>query len=287
VVIPAPTEPAPPPGPGAPAEDVAAWRASQAQWKAEHEAYRQQQAAQKQAANQAASAAARAERVARAAVYRESRARTRSNPLYSAALIGVALIAGAITALVLGNNAPGPMQILAGVAVSTGVLGVGIIVNGALGRRSGGAAGMAIVLLIPLALAGIFPQSANLRYSGDATFTAHGTPGSSETYVDGTGNVTVDLTSYFSSPRPTTAPNGWESSSVTVLVGKGNLTLIVPEGEYVNVNSFVLQHHSTGSAREFYVGKDTGWANVTRAISVNLSVGSGTISIITAPSEMG
>jgi hypothetical protein len=72
-----------------------------------------------------------------------------------------------------------------------------------------------------------------------------------------------------------------------VLVGKGNLTLIVPEGEYVNVNSFVLQHHSNGSQREFYVGNDTGWANVTRAISVSLSVGSGTISIIKAPSEMG
>ncbi|MCU1469517.1 MAG: PspC protein [Glaciihabitans sp.] len=286
-IVPAPTAPIPPPGPGAPADEVEAWRESQAQWKAEHEAFRQQQSAQKQAANQAASAVARAERLARAAAYREVRLRTRSNPLYSAALIGGALIAGAITALVLGNNAPGPLQVLDGAAVAAGVLGLGIIVNGALGRRSGGATGVAILLLIPLALAGIFPQSANLRYAGDATFTPHGSPGSGETYVEGTGNVTVDLTSYFSSARPTTAPNGWVSSQVTVLVGKGNLTLIVPEGEYVNVNSFVLQSDSHYADRMFAVGNDPGWQNVTRAIEVNLNVGSGTISIIKAPSEMG
>jgi phage shock protein PspC (stress-responsive transcriptional regulator) len=288
--IPSPDGPPPPPAPAANAgeEELAAWRASQEQWKTEHEAFRVQQAAERHAASQAAAAAARAERLARAAVYRAAYRRTRSNPLYSAALIGVALVAGAITALVLGGGAPGALQFLAGLAVAVGILGLGIIVNGAIGRRSGGASGMAVLLLIPLILAGFFPQSSHLQYTGDATFTPHGHAGSSATYVEGSGDVTVDLTSYFSTPRPTgptSATDGRSSGFVHVLVGQGDVTLILPEDEYVTVDSHVWggDHAGGDTEHRYSVAGDAAWKNVTRAIDVEVDDGNGTVSIIRTP----
>jgi phage shock protein PspC (stress-responsive transcriptional regulator) len=237
----APTEPLPAPAAGATADEVAAWRASQAQWKADHQAYRQQQAAEQVAAMQAASLAARTERVARALEYREERARTRSNPLYSAALIGVALIAGAVTTLVIGNGAPLPFDYLTGFAVAVGVLGLGIILNGALGRRAGGASGMAVLLAIPLLLAAVFPQSDILQYSGTTSHVYHASATqSARHYVQLTGDTTIDLSDYFATSPPPSAQNPLYNN-LSIFVGSGDVTVIVPG------NTFEYLHAATGS----------------------------------------
>lgn len=240
-----PVQPTPLPA-DAPAEDVAAWRASQVQWKADHEAYRQQQFQQRREAAQAASRAAQAERAARAAAYRERYAATRSHPLYSVALVGVALVAGAITTLAIGNNSPTPTQWLVGTAVAVGIIGVGIIVNGAIGKRSGGASGVAVLLSIVLLVAAVVPQTQQRHYFGtlDIAPTFHSSV-TQTTYLQGAGNVRLDLSSYYSTPRPSFSKNdGLQSySQVNVLVVSGNVTVTLPADEYVHIDAGTAGGH--------------------------------------------
>jgi phage shock protein PspC (stress-responsive transcriptional regulator) len=230
----------------APAEDVAAWRASQAQWKADHEAYRQQQFQQRREAAQAASRAAQAERAARAAAYRERYAKTRSNPLYSVALVGVAFVAGAITTLAIGGGSPTPSQWLVGTAVAVGVLGVGIIVNGAIGKRSGGASSVAVLLAIVLLVAAVVPETQQRHYFGTLSVapTFHSSVNQT-TYLQGAGNVRLDLSSYYSTPRPSFSNHdGLQSySQVNVLVVSGNVTVTLPADEYVHIDAGTAGGH--------------------------------------------
>ncbi|MDQ1563431.1 MAG: hypothetical protein QOI14_382 [Actinomycetota bacterium] len=300
--VPAPTVPAPAPeapaplAPGASTDEVAAWREGQAQWKAQHEAFRQQQAAERQSASQAATLAARTERVARALEYREERARTRSNPLYSVALIGVGLIGGAITTLVLGGGAPSPMQFLAGSAVAVGILGLGIILNGALGRRSGGASAIAVLLCVPLILAALFPQTDALRYSGPTTLTYHSSQSEPQRhYIQLTGNTTVNLADYYSTPRPTT-PGLQSYNSVTVWTGSGNVTVIVPADEFEYLSARSGSGTITGVDHLQYRGrwntelKPVDAKNLddpSRELEVSVYVGSGNVTFVQAPSTTG
>jgi hypothetical protein len=235
--------------------------------------------------------------MARLAVEREARARTRSHPLYSVSLIGVALIAGALTALLLGDGQPGPREILSGIAIAVGVLGAGIIVNGAIGHRAGGASAVAILLIIPLVLSGVFPQGANIRYSGDATFTPQDEgDGSSQTYVDGFGDVTIDLSSYYPTPRPA-AIDGWSSDQITLLVGRGDVNVILPADEYITVSTAtgsgsirtndgtqLLGDRPHSSSEQLSVGGDRDWNDTTRALDVRVAVGNGDITVEQAAS---
>jgi phage shock protein PspC (stress-responsive transcriptional regulator) len=242
-----PVQPAPLPA-DAPAEDVAAWRASQVQWKADHEAYRQQLFQQRREAAQAASRAAQAERAARAAAYRERYAATRSNPLYSVALVGVAFVAGAITTLALGSGTPTPVEWLVGTAVAVGVLGAGIIVNGAIGKRSGGASSVAVLLSIVLLVAAVVPQTQQRHYFGTLRVapTFHSSL-TQTTYLQGAGNVRLDLSSYYSTPRPSFSKHdGLQSySQVNVLVVSGNVTVTLPADEYVHIDAGTAGGHIT------------------------------------------
>ena len=288
--LPSVVAPAPPnvaPGPDAGSDEVAAWRANQAQWKVDHDAFLQQQAAERQAVNSAAAAAARAERVARALDYREERARNRSNPLYSLALVGVALVAGAITALVLGAGSPTPIQFLIGTALAVGILGIGIIINGALGRRGGGATAVAVLLMLPLALAGIFPQSGTLKYSGDWTVVAHGGVGSTSHYELGSGNLTLDARTYFATPRPATGLDRG-GSSISVYVGSGTVRILVPNDEYVEVSRHVIAgSHAGGSYHDYYLGTDRADKNEVRNIYIEAVVGTGRIIVVREPTSTG
>jgi phage shock protein PspC (stress-responsive transcriptional regulator) len=235
-------EPDAPAAPAAPATDdqVADWRERQAQWKTNHEAYRRQHSAERQAANQAAASAARAERMARASVEREQRVLTRSNPLYSVSAVGLAFVAGAVTSLVTGAGAPGPVDFLAGGAVAVGVLGLAIVINGAMGRRSGGASAIAVLLLIPLIFASIFPQTSTLRYSGDRDLVLHSAgQGSSRTYTQLSGDVTIDLSNYYRSPRPSNAAD-FTAEEVRIFDGSGHVTVILPSDEYENLSATTL-----------------------------------------------
>jgi phage shock protein PspC (stress-responsive transcriptional regulator) len=300
--IPTPTIPTPAPdapaalAAGASTDEVAAWRESQAQWKSENQAFRQQQAAQRQSASQAAALAARTERVARALEYREERARTRSNPLYSVALIGVALIGGAITTLVLGGGAPSPIQFLGGAAVAVGILGLGIILNGALGRRSGGASAIAVLLCVPLALAAVFPQTDALRYAGPTTLTLHRSAADPyRSYGQLIGNMTVDLGHFYTTPRPTTGKTE-PTNGVNVWVGSGNVTVVVPahEFEYISAKtgSGVITspdgtQHSGSFSSSTFGEKPANFDQTLRQLDVSVYTGSGNITFVQAPTTTG
>jgi phage shock protein PspC (stress-responsive transcriptional regulator) len=275
---------------GAPADEIAAWRTSQDEWKVNHDAYRRQQLEVRHAAARAAADAAQAERAARAAAFRERQRLTRSHPLYSAALIGTALLAGAITTLAVGGGAPTPVQWLVGTAVAVGVLGIGIMVNGAIGRRSGGASGVAVLLALVLLVAGVFPQTQALHYFGSLSVapTQHGT-NSSATYVQGFGDVRVDLESYYSTPRPTFAKQGSIQDEVNIVVLSGNVTVLLPADEYQHLDGATAGGHITTwdgktvdgeYSRQVNLPGDPNGDRATRELDVDIHVLRGTITFI-------
>jgi phage shock protein PspC (stress-responsive transcriptional regulator) len=294
-VLPETAEPPAPPAESASPDAIAHWRETQAAWKAQNEAFREQRAAERQATSQAAVTAARAERIARALEYREQRARTRSNPAYSTAVVGIALVAGAITTLALGKGTLEPINALTGIAVAVGVLGLGIILNGAMGRRSGGASAVAILLLIPLLAAVVFPQSSSLRYQGSSVHTLHySSQGAERYYYQVSGNVTIDLANYF----PTTKPSSHalpEYNSIEVWVGSGNVTVIVPkttanEFEFLSARSLSGTITSPSGAK---VPSD--WRSVNapegtaifRSLGVSVYAASGNVKFVEAPATNG
>ncbi|WP_213815611.1 PspC domain-containing protein [Glaciihabitans sp. dw_435] len=242
----------PPPAPPAPtadssAADVAAWREQQAQWKQQHDAYRRHQGAEFQAANRAAQERARQQRFAQREAERAARARTRSNPLYSFIVIGLAIVIGGIVTLAT-YTAPTAHTldvdaILAGLASALAVLAVGIIVNGVRGKRSGGASGFAAVLLVPIIFAAIVPQTDTFRYAGDQTFTVvQPSAYSTTTYVNGAGAVRADLSKFYPSPAPagtTSGDGGYTDDSVNIVVGAGDVTVTLPKNEWVSVVAYV------------------------------------------------
>lgn len=229
----APAEPgARPPAPSATAsaEEFAAWRQQQAQWKAENDAFRANQANEQRAASRAAQEQYRAERAARRAVYTAHYARTRSNPLYSFIAIGLALVVGGIVTVLLGDGTVEPAGVLAGLGATLAVLAVAIIVNGARGRRPGGAQGVAAIVLVPLVAAALLPHGPNISYTDDATFAP--TARDSETYVAdsyviGVADTVIDLRDYFDSPLPADY-DGDLFENMSVVSGIGDVTVLVP-----------------------------------------------------------
>jgi phage shock protein PspC (stress-responsive transcriptional regulator) len=287
-----PSAPTPPPAPATDAstEQLAAWREQQTQWKTEYDAFRGQQDAEKQARSRAAAEQARAERMARAAAERAARARTRSHPLYSVILIGLALVAGGVAALAIGGGQPGPTAILAGIAVTVGVLGLGILVNGARGRRGGGATALAIVLLIPLAVAAVFPQNPNLRYSGAWHVSPTQTGGSDQLYVEGFGPVTLDLRGYFDAKR-----SAHYEGDVNLYLVAGNVTVLLPEGETVSIDAQTGRGAiDTDTGVHRVGGRANHWATTTadtdhasRVLDLEVATGSGRITIQHEPATTG
>jgi phage shock protein PspC (stress-responsive transcriptional regulator) len=281
------------PAAGAAAEEIAAWRASQDQWKADHEAYRLRQAEQHRAAARAAADAAQAERAVRAATMRERRRRTRSHPLYSLALVGAALLAGAISTLIVGAGRPGAPQWLIGAAVALGVLGLGIIINGALGHRSGGASAIAVLLALILLVPAVFPQDGTRHYFGAFRIapTAHAGTGGTTTYLQGIGSVRVDLASYYSTPRPKfTRDGGLQSyNQINLVVASGDVTIVLPADEYESIDAATAGGYITATDGTRVAGQYVKQINLpgdpkgerdTRQLDVDIHVLHGNITFI-------
>src|SRR5690606_35785645 len=122
--------PVPPPAtPPADADELEAWKALQEEWKREHAAWkaRQAEAARERAAHDRR---LRAEQSAAArAVIAEDYRRSRSHPLFSLVAIGIALVAGAVSALlVVGTGDWTTTATQIGLAVALGVLGLAVVI---------------------------------------------------------------------------------------------------------------------------------------------------------------
>lgn len=291
----APTAPTAP-APGAPAEELAAWREQRALWEAQHNAFRSQQDADRQARARAAQEQARVDRAIRRQAELELRARTRSHPLYSFVVIGLALIAGGLVSLLTNAGAFDLPAIVAGLAAALGVLAVGIIINGVIGKRPGGASGVAIVTLIALGFCAIIPTGPHFQYGGTAYFTPVDRPGTAtDSYVTAFGDATVDLADFYDESTPVNPQ--WTSDPVATVTGVGNVTVILPDDEYVHVNAelgdggiatrsggedsgSVAQNQGEGFTGDYAPAGAAPWDGTERRLTVTVLVGSGSITII-------
>lgn len=234
---PAPEAP-PHPASGATDDDLAAWKEQQAAWKREYDGWKQQQAAgERELAQQRAAEQRRLRQEQSAERHRaaiEEQRRTRSNPVYSLVAIGLAIIAGAATALTIGETGDATAAIT-GMAVSLGVLGLAIIVNGFRGKRSGGSSGVAFLLVIALSATSFFSWT-NGPVSGDAIeWSPSYSPAEQENRrVVVTGNVTLDLSNYFVDPADA---DWYQNGMVRLWVGRGDVRVILPAGEYSAVEA--------------------------------------------------
>lgn len=153
-----PAPPAPlPPGSQDPAA-LEAWRAQHAAWKEQDQAWRRQQ----QDVERAARDQLRRERQAETAVFaaeaaERRRIRRASNPragfAFAATIIGLAIITGAAVGLTTGADALGGALGLLAAAL---ILALGMVVAGALRRRSGFLAFITVITLIGGLVAGAF-----------------------------------------------------------------------------------------------------------------------------------
>jgi hypothetical protein len=236
---PAPEAP-PHPASGATDDDLAAWKEQQAAWKREYDGWKQQQAAgERELAQQRAAEQRRLRQEQSAERHRaaiEEQRRTRSNPVYSLVAIGVAIIAGAATALTIGETGDATAAIT-GMAVSLGVLGLAIIVNGFRGKRSGGSSGVAFLLVIALSATSFFSWTNGPLTGRDIEWAPTFSDDSSVRRTVFAGNVTLDLSEYFDNRVDV---DEYRNGKVELYVGRGDVTVIVPANERVTVDSYAL-----------------------------------------------
>lgn len=153
-----------PPADAPPADDLAAWRAQHAAWKEQDQAWRQQQ----QDASRAAREQARRERQARATAFaadaaERRRARRASSPrtpfAYVAVVAGLAVVLGTFAAL----RQAGDLAPAQGLFVAAIVLGAGMVLAGALRRRSGFLAFTTLAVVLGGAVATALPAAQALH----------------------------------------------------------------------------------------------------------------------------
>jgi phage shock protein PspC (stress-responsive transcriptional regulator) len=235
--IPDPMGPVAPP-PGAPAEDVAAWRERQQAWRTEREEFRKLRASERADASRAHYEETRKRRMLEQEAYREARARTRPHPLVSFIVIGLALVASGLVALTFSNGELDAPAVGAGLAAAAAIMAVGVIVNGIVGKRSGGAGALAVIALVPLLLITIVPPSSHIVYTGGARLAPTDRPGVDDTFYVGLGDVEFDLRHYFDdSPAPD--PDNWAAEAITLYVGDGDVEVLLPGDVPVGVDASV------------------------------------------------
>lgn len=222
------------PASSAPASEFAEWRAQQAAWREENAAFRKTEAdakAEAWRAKTAESYARHREEVAqRQAEYRASS----PHPLWSLLAIGIALVAGGAAALISGKGVIEVPQVLTGLAVAVGILGLAVLVNGVRGKRGGGPSALAGLLIWPLVLVLVLPQVSSVHFTGNSVVAPSDLPGNRpDFYFVGSGNLTVDLRDFYDKEQGTGADD------VYVFVGNGDVDVLLPEGELVNVSASI------------------------------------------------
>lgn len=244
--LPAAPEAPPRPESGATDDDLAAWKEQQAAWKREYDGWKQQQAAgERELAQQRAAEQRRLRQEQSAERHRvaiEEQRRTRSNPVFSLVAIGLAIIAGAATALTIGDTGDATAAIT-GMAVSLGVLGLAIIVNGFRGKRSGGSSGVAFLLVIALSLTSFFSWVNGPLTGDEIRWTpSHSSIDDETRRTIVSGDVLLDLTDYFTGEPGARAD---EYGVVSLFVAHGDVEVVLPSDEFVNLNA----HAWTGDIR--------------------------------------
>ena len=230
-------EPVAPPAPPSDPEGLAAWKVQQAAWREEHAAWRAQQAEASRAVSLEQRRIRNEENAARRAEWERRHLRTRSNPLYSALAIGVALVAGAATALTVGAGQWTTPAAIAGLAVTLGVLGLAIVINGFAGRTSGGSSGVAVIVVFALFFTSFFGWVGGpVLIDQDTAWSPSYSAGDAQHRTVIRGDAELDLRDFFTGASSTTGRD--ERVSLTVVAG--TVDVILPANEFSEVRGRAL-----------------------------------------------
>src|SRR5690606_37767938 len=191
-----------------------AWKARQAEAARERAAHDRRVRAEQSAA-------------ARAVIAEEYR-RSRSHPLFSLVAIGAALVAGAVSALlVVGTGEWTTTATQIGLAVALGVLGLAVVINGLAGKRQGGAGGMAWLVALALLVTswGGLGGIGTVSIAGGSAWAPNYADDRVWAHNQVSGDIDIDLTDYFDGVDATADdPDG----RVSIRLVSGTTTMVVP-----------------------------------------------------------
>lgn len=238
-LTPPPVEPTMPPA--ATDAEVAAWREQHTAWKHHDHAWRRQQ----QDAERAARDQARAERAAAAGTFaveaaERRRIRRLSNPRtsfgYVVFVMGAALVVGAITSLWRSATEPGEplLAVAVGLFASALVVAIAMIVAGAVRRRSGFLAFLAVAILIAGTATAAVPVTRGIVF-GDANVGTW----EPRDFTQAWGHLYIDVGDNGEGAAPDAIRVDKRSGSTSIWVGSGViLTLQVRGMEAVEWSRF-------------------------------------------------
>lgn len=152
------------------------------------------------------------------------------------------------------------------------------------------------MLLVPLAVAGEFPQTSTLRCAGPTELVLHHVAGEpTRSYHQLFGNLDLDLSPYYSTPRPTKG-HAYEYNSIEIWVGAGNVTVTAPRDEYEYLSGRSASGTITAENGSRHDGSYNANVNIDgqtnsnkalRQLGVNAYVGSGNIRFVEATTGKG
>ncbi|MDR2998422.1 MAG: PspC domain-containing protein [Microbacterium sp.] len=218
-------DPPVPPAVSADAGDLDAWRAQHAAWQEQEQAWRRQQ----QDADRAAREQARRERQAVAAQFaaeasERRRAKRASNPrvsgAYLAAVAGLALVTGAVVALLADSGA----AVALALCTAALLLALGMVIAGVSRRRSGLLAFLTAITLAGGAIAGGFTTIGDVVI-GDSSMSNS----EASTVRQPFGSMSIYLMPL----------DGGVSNPVTLSKGYGSTTIEVPQGVKLQLDATV------------------------------------------------
>ncbi|MFE6736331.1 PspC domain-containing protein [Microbacterium sp. NPDC057650] len=236
-------DPPAPPAVPADAGDLDAWRAQHAAWQEQEKAWRRQQ----QDADRAAREQARRERQAVAAQFaaeasERRRAKRASNPrvsgAYLAAVTGLALVTGAVVALLADNSA----AVALALCTAALILALGMVIAGVSRRRSGLLAFLTVITLVGGSVAGGFTTIGDV-VMGDSGMSN----GEASTVRQPFGSMSIWLMPL----------DGGESNPVTLYKSDGYTTIEVSMGVTLQLDATVQD--ATVHWMTMTVGKDGGY----------------------------
>lgn len=283
-----PPEEPPAPAADAPDEELAAWKQRQADWKREHEAWRQQQAASERERQQRQRAEQRRinqeEAAERARRHREEDLRTRPGSVYSLIAVGLALIASAVVALLLADvDWDISSKVVIALSAALAVLGLAVLVNGFRGKRSGGAGGVAVVVVAALLIAGASGWVRGPIIS-DRTIIWSPALGQDSDRTVVSGDVVLDLDDYFD------GASARAHGSIDLFVVSGDVDVVMPADASGTADIGVLSGRLTVDGERVYDGAfadetiefEARGDNTGRSIDVEIYVISGNIAVTQA-----
>ncbi|MBC9822056.1 PspC domain-containing protein [Terrabacter sp. MAHUQ-38] len=145
-------------------------------------------------------------------------------------VLGLAIVTGVVVSTAADASGWTGNNVAVGIASAVGMLGLGVVVAGIAGRRSGGLPFFAVVGMVVAAATTAAPHGLSQPWNiGERTFTVTSmTP--ARDYELGVGEMKIDL-----SKANYQATQG--TDTVTATLGLGELNIVVPEGANVVVNA--------------------------------------------------